>query len=136
MRNLLLVLNIESIMCPRKRHYKTSKWLTSLNTTLEMAHRIEPSLDVYAAEWNSSCSQVKISVHSLVPEKHQQQGKITLGFALSIFMMGYNVFSFIDFDVSKIKSKGHRLIELLTQTPLLGNSSHLTRYYIDILEYQ
>lgn len=67
---LLLVLNIKSIICIPM--IDLSKWLTSPSTTFRNDTQKDPSLDVYAAEWDNSCSQVNLPVHSLVSEKHQQ----------------------------------------------------------------
>lgn len=136
LRNLLLVLNIKSIICPRKRPCNTSKWLTSPNTSFRNDTQKDPSLDVYAAEWESSCSQVNLPVHSLVSEKCQQQGKTMVGFVLSILMMYRNVLSFISFHGSKIRSKVHRFIELLAQMPHSGKSSNPRLCCIDFLEYE
>lgn len=134
LRNLLLVLNIKAIFCPRKRHCNTSKWLTSSSTTSRNDAQKGPSLDVYAAEYDNSCSQV--SVHSLASEKHQQQGKTVVGFVLSILMIYPNVFSFISFHGSKIRSKVHRFIELLAQMSHSGKSSNPRPCCIDFLEYE
>lgn len=134
LRNLLLVLNIKSIICIPM--IDISKWLTSPSTTFRNDTQKDPSLDVYAAEWDNSCSQVNLPVHSLVSEKHQQEGKTMMSFVLSTLMIYPNVFSFISFHGSKIRSKVHSFIELLAQLPHSGKSSNLRPCCIDFLEYE